>query len=114
MKHVNLKARVLKVAEPQRVVTRYGEYADVAKALIADETGTINLCLWNDQIGSVSVGETVRITNARTLMFKGERLLSLGTRGALSSAEDFETQTASTVFSSVVKALGARDVSGFL
>ena len=59
MRHVNLKAKILEVAEPKHVFTRYGNHASVAKASIADETGTIKLCLWNGQIGSVAVGDTV-------------------------------------------------------
>jgi replication factor A1 len=94
MNHVNLKAKVLEVAEPKRVVTRYGNYANVAKALIADETGTIKLCLWNEQINSVSVGDTVQIDNARASTFKGERQLTLGIKGVLNSAEGFESQMA--------------------
>ena len=49
MRHVNLKAKVLEIARPTLVFTRFGNYASVANALIADETGTIKLCLWNKQ-----------------------------------------------------------------
>ena len=88
MKHVNLKAKILEVAEPMRVVTRYGNYASVAKAVIGDETGTINLCLWNEQIGCVSVGDTVQIENARASLFRGQRQLSIGMKGQLSNVQD--------------------------
>lgn len=97
MNHVNLKAKILEVAEPRRVVTRYGNYANVAKALIADETGTIKLCLWNEQIDSVCVGDTVQIGNARASTFRGERQLTLGIRGVLNIAEVFESQMAAPV-----------------
>ena len=83
MRHVNLKAKILEVAEPKRVFTRYGNHASVAKASIADGTGTIKLCLWNGQIGSVSAGDTVQIENARVFAFKGERQMSLERTGAL-------------------------------
>jgi ssDNA-binding replication factor A large subunit len=94
MNHVNLKAKILAVAKPRRVVTRYGNYADVAKALIADETGTIKLCLWNEQTSAVSVGDTVEIGNARASMFKGERQLTLGMKGLLNRAEGFRSNNA--------------------
>jgi replication factor A1 len=83
MRHINLKAKILKVAEPKHVVTRYGNLACVAKASIADETGTIKLCLWNGQIGSVSAGDTVQIENARVSAFRGERQMSLEKTGTL-------------------------------
>jgi replication factor A1 len=78
MKEVNLKAKVLEVARPTLVFTRFGNYASVANALIEDETGTIKLCLWNEQIDSISVGDTVQIENARVSMFRGERQLRIG------------------------------------
>jgi len=83
MRHVNLKAKVLEVAEPKRVFTRYGNRASFANASIADETGTIKLCLWNGQIGSVSAGDTVQIENARVSAFRGERYMSLEKTGTL-------------------------------
>lgn len=83
MRHVNLKVKILEVAEPKHVFTRYGNHASVAKASIADETGTIKLNLWNGQIGSVSAGDTVQIENARVSTFRGERQMSLEKTGSL-------------------------------
>jgi replication factor A1 len=95
MNHVNLKAKILEVAEPKHVVTRYGNHASVAKALIADETGTIKLCLWNGQIAAVSAGDTVQIENAQVSAFRGERQLSIGKTGTLSNVEIFKPQVTS-------------------
>ncbi len=88
MVQVSLKAKVLEIAKPNMVYTRYGNYASVANAVIADETGTIRLCLWNEQIGSISAGDTIQIENARTSMFRGQRQLNIGKRGLLSSISD--------------------------
>jgi replication factor A1 len=88
MTQVNLKAKVLEIPEPSLVYTRYGNYASVANALIADETGTIRLCLWNEQIGSISTGDTIQIENARTSTFRGQRQLNLGRKGLLVSVDD--------------------------
>jgi len=87
MNNISLKAKVLEVTQPKHVVTRYGNLASLAKALIADETGKIKLCLWNEQIDSVAAGDTVQIENARTSTFRGERQLSLGKKGTLNNIE---------------------------
>lgn len=87
MKRINLRAKVLKIAEPTRVITRYGNYANVANALIGDETGTIKLCLWNDQISDVSVGDIMRIENANVTTFRGERQLRIGKKGKIVNVE---------------------------
>ena len=92
MKNVTLKAEVLEVTPPKRVITRYGNYATLAKALLADETGKIKLCLWNEQIDAVSAGDTVQIENARASTFKGERQLSLGKNGTLNSIEPLKSK----------------------
>ena len=85
MTKVNLKAKVLEIAEPKRVVTRYGNNANIVKVLIGDETGTIKLCLWNEQIDSVNKGDIVQIENAQASAFRGERQLSLGKKGTLTT-----------------------------
>ncbi len=92
MNHVNLKAKVLEVTKPKQVFTRYGNYASLAKALVADGTGEIKLCLWNDQIDAVSAGATVQIENARISTFKGERQLSLGKKGTLNNIEPLKSE----------------------
>ncbi len=95
MNNVSLKAKVLEVTQPKHVVTRYGNLATLAKALIADKTGKIKLCLWNEQIDSVAAGDTVQIENARTSTFRGERQLSLGKKGTLNNIE-LESKMTST------------------
>jgi replication factor A1 len=85
MKQINLKAKIVEISNPKLVFTRYGNYASVSNALIADETGTIKLCLWNEQITSVSIGDTVTIENAQTSTYKGESQLRIGKKGKLSN-----------------------------
>ena len=92
MTQVCLKARVMEIPKPNMVYTRYGNYASVTNALIADETGTIRLCLWNEQIGFVSEGDTIQIENARASTFKGQRQLRIGKRGLLSRVDDSRCQ----------------------
>jgi replication factor A1 len=88
MKRVSLRAKVLEIAKPTLVFTKYGNYAKVANALVSDKTGTIKLCLWNEQINSISVGDTVQVENANVSMFRGERQLRIGKHGALHRTED--------------------------
>ena len=85
MTKINLKAEVLEIAEPKRVVTRYGNNANIVKVLIGDETGTIKLCLWNEQIDKVSKGDMIQIENAQASAFRGERQLALGKKGEITT-----------------------------
>jgi replication factor A1 len=92
MTQICLKARVLEIPKPNLVYTRYGNYASVANALIADETGTIRLSLWNEQIGCISEGDTILIENARASTFRGQRQLRIGKKGLLSNVGDSSCQ----------------------
>jgi replication factor A1 len=83
MRHVNLNAMVLEIPEPTYVHTRFGNNAAVTNVLIGDATGTIKLCLWNDQIDYISVGDNIQIKNARTFAFKGEKQLQIGNKGSV-------------------------------
>ena len=93
MKQVNLNARVLDVPEPKPVFTRFGTEAYVSNALIADETGTIRLSLWNQQINKISVNDIIKIENAKVARFGGNRQLRLGRSGKLSIIEESDFPT---------------------
>jgi replication factor A1 len=87
MKQISLKAKVLEIPAPRLVFTRFGNYASVSNAVITDETGTIKLCLWNEQITAVSIGDVIQIENASMSTFRGESQLKIGRKGKLSNLE---------------------------
>jgi replication factor A1 len=99
MTQICLKAKVLEIPKPNLVYTRYGNYASVANALIADETGTIRLCLWNEQISCISAGDTIQIENARASTFKGQRQLNIGKKSSLSSVDKSSCQLKAVISS---------------
>jgi replication factor A1 len=83
MKQVNLEAEVLKTSVPSTVFTKYGNSATVTNALIGDRTGSVKLCLWNEQASFLRIGNTIQIKNAKVLTYKGERQLHLGKSGTV-------------------------------
>ena len=87
MNQINLEAKVLEIPKPISVVTKFGEFAKVANASIKDETGIIQLPLWNNQIDTVSEGDIIQVENARVVTFRGERQLRVGRGGQLSVIE---------------------------
>jgi len=84
MKRVNIKARVLEVSQPKVVATRFGFYANVTNVLVTDETGAIQLPLWNKQIDGISVGDLIQVENAKVIVFRGVRQLKVGRSGKVS------------------------------
>jgi len=87
MKRINLKARVIEILKPKSVITRFGNFATVTNVRVTDETGIIQLPLWNRQIDTVSVGDLVQLENAHVVTFRGERQLRVSGGGQLSVIE---------------------------
>ena len=89
MKSVDLKAEVLEIAQPRFVVTRFGNHASVANALISDETGKVKMCLWNEQIKSISEGDMIQIENATISAFRGEKQVRIRKNSLLTHRKEF-------------------------
>jgi replication factor A1 len=84
MKRVNVQATVTEKSDPREVMSRFKDQTyRVATATIADETGTVRLTLWNDQIEMVKVNDKVRIENGYVTSFRGEIQLNAGKFGTL-------------------------------
>lgn len=87
MKKVNINAEVLETAQPSKVHTQFRDNAMVSNAVIGDDSGTVLLCLWDQQVGSVHVGDFIEVKNAHVAMFKGEKQLRLGKNGSVTVLE---------------------------
>jgi replication factor A1 len=84
MKNVDLEAKVTEKSEAREVMSRFKDEAyKVATTIIADETGSIKLTLWNEQINQVNVNNTVKIENGYVSSFRGENQLNIGRYGKL-------------------------------
>jgi replication factor A1 len=84
MKNVSIEAKVIEKSDPREVMSRFkDETYKVATAIIADETGSIKLTLWNDQINQVNINDKVKVEKGYITSFKGEIQLNIGKYGIL-------------------------------
>jgi replication factor A1 len=83
MRGVGVTAKVDSVTEPRTVNLRTGGTAQVADATISDESGSIKLSLWDDQIGMIKQGDKISVENGYTQAFRGENSLNIGRYGKL-------------------------------
>ena len=84
MKRVEVEATVVEKSNPRTVQSRFkDETYTVADAVVQDETGTIKLTLWNEQIDQVNVNDKIKIENGYVTSFKGEIQLNVGKFGKL-------------------------------
>ena len=86
---INLVAKVVSKS-PERTVTSQYDQSEhrLSELLIADETGAINLVLWDDKIDQVEEGSTIKITNGFVKLFRGKMQLNLGRYGAVEETEE--------------------------
>jgi len=78
VKSFNLRAKVTEKSTPKTVFSRFGETLLLSTATISDGSGNIRLPLWNDQIDTVSVGDSLHIENAQLKRFRGELQVKIG------------------------------------
>jgi replication factor A1 len=84
MKRVDVKAKVVSKSDTREVTSRYkDETYKIADAVVADETGSIKLTLWNEQIDQVNVNDNIKVENGYVTSFKGEIQLNAGKFGKL-------------------------------
>lgn len=80
--NVDLEAEVVGVEAP-REINKNGRSLRVANVTLRDDSGTISLVLWNDQIDKVSEGAKVKITNGYVNTWQDKLQLTLGKFGKL-------------------------------
>jgi len=63
MKRVSVEAKVVEKGDPREVKSRFkDETYRIVDAVVADETGSVKLTLWNEQIDQVNVAITSKLT----------------------------------------------------
>ena len=88
MREVNIVVKVVSKSEARSVSEGAHKIVD---ALVGDETGSVLLTLWDDNIEKVNEGDTVKIGNGYVRLFRGSMRLNVGRYGTLEvPTEPFE------------------------
>ncbi len=83
MRNVSVTGKIESVGQPRTVNLKSGGTNNVADAVISDESGSIKLSLWGDDVNKVQPGDKVSIENGYINTFKGENSLSIGKFGKM-------------------------------
>jgi len=82
-RRVNLVAKIVERGEEREVFSRSdGSSHRVAEALIGDETASVMLTLWDDDIDRFEVGDVIQISNGYANLFRGSLRLNIGRYGS--------------------------------
>lgn len=82
-----IEGTIESISEPRTVNLKAGGQAQVADAVLKDDTGQIKLTLWDAQIKMVKAGSKVKIENGYITSFRGENSLNVGKYGKLNVIE---------------------------
>jgi replication factor A1 len=92
MFNLTLVCHVIEKQPPRRVTIRStGRGALVCDAKVADETASISLTLWNEDIDLVDREETYRIENARVGVFDECMFITPGRNGRITMTQHLES-----------------------
>jgi replication factor A1 len=86
---VNTVVKVISKTEPRDVTSRTDQSAHrVCEALVADETGSVYMTLWDEKIDELEDGSVIAVTNGYINLFRGSMRLNLGRYGSYEVLEE--------------------------
>ncbi len=87
--NVDVEGTISEVGEP-KVFTKFGRELKVSNAILKDDSGSIKLTLWNEDVSKFNEGDTVKITNGYVNEFQGEPQLTAGKFGKMEKVGEGE------------------------
>jgi replication factor A1 len=81
--NVTVEGVIVQKDDPREVVTKFGKRLHVANAVLKDDSGSIPMSLWGNDIEAVNVGDKVEISNGYVSEFRGTAQLSTGKFGKI-------------------------------
>ncbi len=79
---IDIEAKIIEVS-PVKEFSKFGKIGKVCTAILEDDSGKIQLTLWDEQTELVKKGDKVKITNAYVKEWQGEKQLNTGRYGAI-------------------------------
>jgi replication factor A1 len=87
-REINIVVKVVSKSEVRNVTGRDYSVHRVADALVGDETGSLYLTLWDDNIDKIPDEATIRVTNGYINLFRGNMRLNIGRYGSFELLEE--------------------------
>ncbi len=79
---VTIKGKIIDISTI-KTFTRFGSPGKVAVAVLEDESGKIDLTLWDDDTSNFTVGDEVIIEDGKVKEFRGVKQISTGNKGSI-------------------------------
>ena len=86
-KNADVTVKVLNLGERKTIDSKFGGSRDLVEASVGDETGTITLTLWGDQIDGVAQDDILEIDNGYVSLVRGHMRLNVGKYGSFKKSD---------------------------
>jgi replication factor A1 len=87
-RQVNVTVKVVSKGQAREIASRRdGSTHRVVDALVGDETGSLYLTLWDDNIDKVNEGDTINVKNGYVSLFRGSMRLNIGRYGSMEASD---------------------------
>ncbi|MFQ5918456.1 MAG: single-stranded DNA-binding protein [Thermoplasmata archaeon] len=86
-KNADVTVKVLSLGERKTIDSKFGGSRDLVEATVGDETGTVILTLWGDQIDGVSQDDILEIDNGYVSLVRGHMRLNVGKYGSFKRSD---------------------------
>ena len=84
--NVEVEGTITEIGETKNF-NKFGKELSVANAILKDDSGSIKLTLWNDDVTRFKDGDKVKVVNGYVNEFQGEKQLTSGKFGSLEKVE---------------------------
>jgi replication factor A1 len=87
-KSVNINVKVVSAGEEREIASKFGGNRRLKEFTVGDDTGTVVMTLWEDQVNLANEGDTVAIENGYITIVRGNMRLNIGKYGKFAKAKD--------------------------
>lgn len=88
--NVEVEGTIKEIGET-RTFNKFGKDLSVANAILQDDSGSIKLTLWNDDVNRFKDGDKIKVVNGYVNEFQGEKQLTSGKFGSIEKVEGNST-----------------------
>jgi replication factor A1 len=88
-RRINTVVKIISKTPPREVTSKEdGSVHKVAEALVADDTGSVYMTLWDEAVDEIEEDQVIRLSNAYMNTFKGSLRLNMGRYGTYETLEE--------------------------
>ena len=87
-KNADVTVKVMSLGERKTIDSKFGGSRDLVEAIVGDETGTVTLTLWGDQIDGVAEDDVLEIDNGYVSLVRGHMRLNVGKYGSFKKVDE--------------------------